>query len=200
MAEQTLSLLSDELETYVRAHCQAEDKLLQELRAETQKTLKYPQMQVGPVEGALLRLLVSISSASNVLEIGTFSGYSALCMAAALPGWVLATSSGVGLVAGGLIGCVGVGGVILVPSLIQLPGVGDPSRAKSLIGETARLEVKHRKFNVDLGDIPGPSSDDIVDELVSVRVATVVTTSTTSTPAASTEARLFSLRLSARIS
>lgn len=72
--------------------------------------------------------------------------------------------------------------------LIQLPGVGDPSRAKSLIGETARLEVKHRKFNVDLGDIPGPSSDDIVDELVSVRVATVVTTSTTSTPAASTEA------------
>ena len=41
----------------------------------------------------------------------------------ALPGWVLAVSSGVGLVAGGLIGCVGVGGVILVPSLIQLPGV-----------------------------------------------------------------------------
>ena len=85
MAEQTLSLLSDELETYVRLHCQAEDKLLQELRAETQKTLKYPQMQVGPVEGALLRLLVSISGVSNVLEIGTFSGYSALCMAAALP-------------------------------------------------------------------------------------------------------------------
>ena len=72
--------------------------------------------------------------------------------------------------------------------LIQLPGVGDPSRAKSLIGETARLEVKHRKFGVDLGEIPGPSSDDIVDELVSVRVATAITPSTTSTPATSTEA------------
>ena len=85
MAEQILSLLSEELETYVRAHCQPEDELLQELRAETQKTLKFPQMQVGPVEGALLRLLVSISEASNVLEIGTFSGYSALCMTPALP-------------------------------------------------------------------------------------------------------------------
>ena len=78
-------MLSDELETYVQRHCQPEDKLLQELRVETHKTLKYPQMQVGPVEGALLRLLVSISGASNVLEIGTFSGYSALCMAPALP-------------------------------------------------------------------------------------------------------------------
>ena len=41
----------------------------------------------------------------------------------ALGTWVLLVSSGVGLIAGGLIGCVGVGGVILVPSLIQLPGV-----------------------------------------------------------------------------
>jgi caffeoyl-CoA O-methyltransferase len=42
-------------------------------------------MQVGRVEGALLRLLVGLSRARNVLEIGTFSGYSALCMAEALP-------------------------------------------------------------------------------------------------------------------
>ena len=68
--------------------------------------------------------------------------------------------------------------------LIQLPGIGDPSRAKSLIGETARLEIKHRKLGVDLGTIPGVSSDNIVDDLVSVRVAALVTTSTTSTAAA----------------
>ena len=68
--------------------------------------------------------------------------------------------------------------------LIQLPGIGDPSRAKSLIGETARLEVKHRKLNVELGAIQGASSDDIVDDLVAVRVASLVTTSTTSTAAA----------------
>ena len=80
-----LSLLSDDLEQYVRSHCEPEETLLQELREETRASLKYPQMQVGPVEGALLRLLVRISGAKTVLEIGTYSGYSALVMAAALP-------------------------------------------------------------------------------------------------------------------
>ena len=47
--------------------------------------LSMPQMQVGHVEGALLRILVAASRARSVLEIGTFSGYSGLCMASALP-------------------------------------------------------------------------------------------------------------------
>jgi caffeoyl-CoA O-methyltransferase len=58
---------------------------LAELRARTHAELSMPQMQVGHVEGALLRLLVGVSGARRVLEIGTFSGYSALCMAEALP-------------------------------------------------------------------------------------------------------------------
>jgi caffeoyl-CoA O-methyltransferase len=43
-------------------------------------------MLIGPHEGALLAMLVRLSGARRVLEIGTFTGYSALCMAEALPG------------------------------------------------------------------------------------------------------------------
>jgi len=53
--------------------------------------MQQPQMQVGRVEGALLKLLVASLGARRVLEIGTYTGYSALCMAEALPsdGFVL---------------------------------------------------------------------------------------------------------------
>lgn len=80
-----LSLLDEDLARYVEEHAAPEPSLLTELRDETQRTLPDPQMQVGPVEGALLRLLVQISGAKRVLEVGTYSGYSALCMAAGLP-------------------------------------------------------------------------------------------------------------------
>ena len=80
-----LSLLDEGLARYVEEHAAPEPSLLAELRDETQRTLSDPQMQVGPVEGALLRLLVQLSGARRVLEIGTYSGYSALCMAAGLP-------------------------------------------------------------------------------------------------------------------
>jgi caffeoyl-CoA O-methyltransferase len=80
-----LSLVPEAIEQYVAAHSAAESPLLAELRARTHAELSMPQMQVGHVEGALLRLLVGVSGARRVLEIGTFSGYSALCMAEALP-------------------------------------------------------------------------------------------------------------------
>lgn len=80
-----LSILADDLAAYVEAHASPEPPLLAELRDETRRDLADPQMQVGRVEGALLRLLVMISGARNVLEIGTYSGYSTLSMAAGLP-------------------------------------------------------------------------------------------------------------------
>ena len=80
-----LTLLAPEIAHYVERHTEAEPALLQELRAQTQASLNDAQMQVGPVEGALLRLLVALSRATRILEIGTFSGYSALAMAQALP-------------------------------------------------------------------------------------------------------------------
>ena len=79
------ALISDDIARYVEEHCDPEPPLLAELREETHRDLKWPQMQVGRVEGALLRMLVRISGARSVLEIGTYSGYSALSMAAGLP-------------------------------------------------------------------------------------------------------------------
>ncbi len=73
------------LEEYVVGHSTPEPELLTRLRKETQRDLKRPQMQVGAIEGNFLRLLVMISGARRVLEIGCYSGYSGLCMAAGLP-------------------------------------------------------------------------------------------------------------------
>ncbi|MBI2569335.1 MAG: class I SAM-dependent methyltransferase [Candidatus Schekmanbacteria bacterium] len=63
----------------------AEPPLLAALAEETRRATSRPGMMIGPVEGALLRLLVQLAPARRVLEIGTFTGYSALWMASGLP-------------------------------------------------------------------------------------------------------------------
>jgi caffeoyl-CoA O-methyltransferase len=55
------------------------------LREETYRVTSNPGMQIGRVEGMFLRMLVAVSGARRVLELGTFTGYSALMMASALP-------------------------------------------------------------------------------------------------------------------
>jgi caffeoyl-CoA O-methyltransferase len=83
MAEMTM--LSDALTTYIHEHTTPEHDLFAQLRNETYASLESPQMQVGRVEGRFLELMVKVSKARRVLEIGTFSGYSAMAMAAGLP-------------------------------------------------------------------------------------------------------------------
>lgn len=78
-------ILSPELEQYLHDHTRAQAPIFDELREVTYATMRSPHMQVGRVEGALLKMLVAVSGARRVLEIGTFTGYSALCMAEALP-------------------------------------------------------------------------------------------------------------------
>jgi caffeoyl-CoA O-methyltransferase len=73
------------LEAYTEAHSSAQPPLLAELQAETRRSLDAPGMMVGAVEGRFLQMLVWATGARRVLEIGTFSGYSALSMAAGLP-------------------------------------------------------------------------------------------------------------------
>ena len=73
------------VEAYSEAHTSPPPPLLQALAAETERDLPSPGMMVGAVEGRFLQLLVSVAGARHVLEIGTFSGYSALAMAAGLP-------------------------------------------------------------------------------------------------------------------
>lgn len=78
-------LVDDAIEAYAAAHSTAPDPLLVELAEETRATMASPQMLTGPIEGRFLELLVAASGATRVLELGTFTGYSALSMAAALP-------------------------------------------------------------------------------------------------------------------
>jgi O-methyltransferase len=77
--------LSAELLAYHRDVSLREDDILRDLR---EKTDEYPMgqvMRVMPEEGQLLGLLVALTGASSVLEVGTFTGYSTLCLARSLP-------------------------------------------------------------------------------------------------------------------
>ncbi|MDI5963480.1 class I SAM-dependent methyltransferase [Streptomyces sp. SL13] len=76
---------NQELLDYVRATSLRDDEVLAGLRAETATVPAARVMQVMPEEGQLLALLVGLTGARAVLEIGTFTGYSTLCMARALP-------------------------------------------------------------------------------------------------------------------
>ncbi len=74
-----------QIEDYSERHTRDLSDLNGRLWRETQQKTDYPGMMVGPLEGALLRLLVRLTAAKRVLEIGMFTGYSALAMAEALP-------------------------------------------------------------------------------------------------------------------
>lgn len=80
-----LSYFPEELEAYIDSHCSPESPLSAKLAAETRANTPQPQMMVGNVEGLLLRALVRATGARRVLEVGTFTGYSALAMAEGLP-------------------------------------------------------------------------------------------------------------------
>lgn len=73
------------LDAYVEAHTQPRPEIFDELRTVTYGSMKSPHMQVGRVEGTFLEMLCALMGARRVLEIGTFTGYSALCIARALP-------------------------------------------------------------------------------------------------------------------
>ncbi|MGF6125551.1 putative O-methyltransferase YrrM [Pseudomonas frederiksbergensis] len=83
MTNRTLNL-DDSLYQYLLDVSLRETPLLKRLRDETQ-TLPMARWQVAPEQGQFLALLVKLTGARRLLEVGTFTGYSALCMAAALP-------------------------------------------------------------------------------------------------------------------
>src|SRR5438067_8303653 len=61
------------------------DELFERLAAETRERTTAPQMMVGPLEGRFLELLVRLTGARRILELGTFTGWSSIAMASALP-------------------------------------------------------------------------------------------------------------------
>ena len=78
-------IVPEPIERYAEEHTSPPEQLLVELEAETEATLAYPQMMAGAVQGRFLEFLVYSLGARRVLEIGTYSGYSALSMAEGLP-------------------------------------------------------------------------------------------------------------------
>jgi len=78
-------LVRPEIEAYAEQHSMGESTVCRELREETERTMEMARMLVGPLEAAFLKMMVKLVGARRVLEIGMFTGYSALSMAEALP-------------------------------------------------------------------------------------------------------------------
>ncbi|MGQ0505056.1 MAG: O-methyltransferase [Myxococcaceae bacterium] len=81
----SLTLVPEAIEAYAAAHTEKLAPLFDALRVETHKLMSSPQMQVGQIEGNFLRILVRLSGAKRIIELGMFTGYSALMMAEGLP-------------------------------------------------------------------------------------------------------------------
>ena len=80
-----LTLVMDNIEFYACAHTTNESPELRELFKETVNKTKLPNLLIGHLQGEFLKFLIKITKAKRILEIGTFTGYSALAMAEALP-------------------------------------------------------------------------------------------------------------------
>ncbi|MDX9770753.1 MAG: O-methyltransferase [Tenuifilaceae bacterium] len=75
---------SNDMEDYLLKHTTPEDKVLYELNRHTHLTSLQPRMLSGPIQGKLLEMLSRMLKPHRILEIGTYTGYSALCLAKGL--------------------------------------------------------------------------------------------------------------------
>jgi len=75
-----MEFITQELDAYVIAHSQEEPLLLQELNRETWAKVLQPRMLSGHYQGRVLSMISKLVSPKNILEIGTYTGYSALCL------------------------------------------------------------------------------------------------------------------------
>jgi caffeoyl-CoA O-methyltransferase len=80
-----MDVVAKEAEEYAADHTTALSPLLEEIEHFTLTETPYPSMLTGRVEGRFLQLMVALSAARNIIDIGTFTGYSALAMAEVVP-------------------------------------------------------------------------------------------------------------------
>jgi caffeoyl-CoA O-methyltransferase len=78
--------LDHDLEQYILEHIDPEDELLYQLNRYTNLNIIHPRMLSGHLQGKILRMLALMVRPTNILEIGTFTGYSAICLAQGLSG------------------------------------------------------------------------------------------------------------------
>ncbi len=79
-----MQLLPTNIETYIEKHSAQEPELLKQLNKETWQKVLHPRMISGAYQGRILSMLSKLVNPKNILEIGTFTGYSALCLAEGL--------------------------------------------------------------------------------------------------------------------
>lgn len=79
-----MSFLPDNIDEYVTSHSQQEPELLQQLNRETWQKVLNPNMLSGAFQGRVLSMLSKLVRPTSILEIGTYTGYSALCLAEGL--------------------------------------------------------------------------------------------------------------------
>ena len=80
-----ITLVPEEIELYAVDHTSRLPANLEELTTVTYDTMDVPQMLSGPIEGTMLQFLIRAIGATRVIDVGTFTGFSAQMMAAALP-------------------------------------------------------------------------------------------------------------------
>src|SRR5881392_530406 len=80
-----MSFVDEAVERYAEEHSTPPAELFERLAAETEATQSLPQMMVGPLEGAFLSFVVGLMRPRLVVELGTFTGWSSIAMASALP-------------------------------------------------------------------------------------------------------------------
>jgi len=76
-----MHFLPEEINQYVEQHSQKEPELLQKLQRETFQKILQPRMLSGHFQGRVLSMLAKLIQPKTILEIGTYTGYSALCLA-----------------------------------------------------------------------------------------------------------------------
>jgi len=76
-----LHFIPEALDNYVVSHSEDEPELLQQLHRETYQKILQPRMLSGHFQGRILSMISKLVSPKNILEIGTYTGYSALCLA-----------------------------------------------------------------------------------------------------------------------
>jgi caffeoyl-CoA O-methyltransferase len=79
-----MHLVSQEIENYIEQYSAAENEVLLELSRETHLKIQMPQMLSGNIQGKFLEMISCMVQPKRILEIGTFTGYSAICLAKGL--------------------------------------------------------------------------------------------------------------------
>ncbi len=79
-----MDFISEELLTYAAKNSQEEPQILQDLTRETHQKILFPRMLTSPLQGRFLSMLSKLVTPQKVLEVGTYTGYSALCFAEGL--------------------------------------------------------------------------------------------------------------------